>query len=77
MSTPLTRASYRNLGVALNMIMRPTPWLNILGALTFIAFGIGIYLALVTSPPDENQGDLIRIMYAHVSVAWVCFLAVF
>ena len=77
MSTPLTGASYRNLGVALNMIMRPTPWLNILGALTFIAFGIGIYLALVTSPPDENQGDLIRIMYAHVSVAWVCFLAVF
>ena len=65
MSTPLTGASYRNLGVALNMIMRPTPWLNILGALTFIAFGIGIYLALVTSPPDENQGDLIRIFSSN------------
>ena len=77
MSTPLTGVYYRNRGVNVNTIVRQTPWLNLLGALTLVAFGIGIYLALVTSPPDKNQGDLIRIMYAHVSVAWVCFLAVF
>lgn len=51
-------------------------WLNLLGLLTVGLFVIGGYLALVVSPPDTNQGDLIRIMYAHVSAAWVCFLAV-
>ncbi|UCH26060.1 MAG: cytochrome c biogenesis protein CcsA [Trueperaceae bacterium] len=51
-------------------------WLNALGLITLALFGVGAYLSLVVSPPDVNQGQLIRIMYAHVSVAWVCFLAV-
>ncbi len=52
-------------------------WLNIFAILNLCLFGLGIYLALVRSPVDVTQGDLIRIMYAHVSVAWICFLAVF
>ncbi|ADI13555.1 cytochrome c biogenesis protein CcsA [Truepera radiovictrix] len=56
----------------------PRPkWLNLLGLAALALFGVGLYLALVTSPADINQGDLIRVMYAHVSVAWICFLAVF
>ncbi len=51
-------------------------WLSALGLAMLILFGVGAILALAVSPPDINQGDLIRIMYAHVSVAWVCFLAV-
>jgi heme exporter protein C len=51
-------------------------WLNGLGLVTLALFAVGAYLGLVVSPPDANQGDLIRIMYAHVSAAWVCFLAV-
>ena len=51
-------------------------WLNALGLATVTLLGVGAYLGLVVSPPDVNQGDLIRIMYAHVSAAWVCFLAV-
>lgn len=51
-------------------------WLTLLGVVCLVGLGIGAYLALVVSPPDVNQGDLIRIMYAHVSVAWICFLAV-
>jgi heme exporter protein C len=51
-------------------------WLNALGLVALALFAVGAYLALVVSPPDTNQGDLIRIMYAHVSAAWVCFLAV-
>jgi heme exporter protein C len=51
-------------------------WLNIFGLITLLLFGVGAYLGLVASPVDQNQGDLIRIMYAHVSAAWVCFLAV-
>jgi heme exporter protein C len=51
-------------------------WLTVFGLATLVLFGVGIYLGLVVSPQDQNQGDLIRIMYAHVSAAWVCFLAV-
>jgi heme exporter protein C len=51
-------------------------WLNVFGLATLLLFAVGAYLGLVVSPIDQNQGDLIRIMYAHVSAAWVCFLAV-
>lgn len=51
-------------------------WLKVTAGVTLVAFAVGIYLALVVSPQDVNQGQLIRIMYAHVSVAWVCFVAV-
>jgi heme exporter protein C len=51
-------------------------WLRLLGLSTVVLFAVGAYLALVVSPPDVNQGQLIRMMYAHVSVAWVCFVAV-
>jgi len=44
--------------------------------MTLVLFAVGTVLALIVSPPDVNQGDLIRIMYAHVSVVWVGFLAV-
>jgi heme exporter protein C len=52
-------------------------WLNLFGLIIIGLFGYGLYMAFFASPPDVNQGQLIRIMYAHVSVAWVCFLAVF
>lgn len=51
-------------------------WLSIMGLSTLVLFGVGAYLGLRVSPPDVNQGELIRVMYAHVSVAWICFLAV-
>jgi heme exporter protein C len=31
----------------------------------------GIYLALVASPPDYQQNDMVRIMYVHVPAAWL------
>lgn len=51
-------------------------WLRVLGLAAVGLFGVGLYLALFASPADVNQGELIRIMYAHVSVAWISFLAV-
>ena len=60
----------------MNTATNRPPWLTGLGLATVVLFGVGAVLALVVSPQDVNQGDLIRIMYAHVSVAWVCFLAV-
>jgi len=57
--------------------LRPRPlWLTVLRLVALVGFGVGAFLALVVSPPDVNQGQLIRIMYAHVSVAWISFVAV-
>jgi heme exporter protein C len=51
-------------------------WLNVYGVVCLILLGVGIYLGLVVSDPEQFQGELFRITYAHVSVAWVTFLAV-
>jgi heme exporter protein C len=56
-------------------VRRPT-WLRVYFGLTLVAFAAAAYAGLVASPRDVNQGDLIRIMYAHVSVAWISFVAV-
>ena len=58
------------------LLKRRPRWLSAFGAVTFALFAVAAVLALVTSPPDVNQGDLIRVMYAHVSVVWIGFLAV-
>lgn len=63
MTTPETR------------LARPT-WLKAWGGLLIVLFAVGAYLGLVWSPQDVNQRDLIRIMYAHVSVAWIGFVAI-
>ena len=51
-------------------------WLTLLGLAALVLTVVGAYLALFPSPPDVNQGELIRIMYAHVPVAWIGFVAV-
>jgi heme exporter protein C len=38
--------------------------------LTAIAFAVGLYLSLVTAPPDYQQGETVRIMFVHVPAAW-------
>jgi heme exporter protein C len=50
--------------------------LTVFGLVTLAVVGVGLYAALIVSPPDVNQGDLIRVMYAHVPVAWIGFAAV-
>lgn len=32
---------------------------------------IGLYLGLVVSPPDYQQGEFVRIMYVHVPASWM------
>ncbi|MFQ5346703.1 MAG: heme ABC transporter permease [Rhodothalassiaceae bacterium] len=41
-----------------------------LGA-TLVLFALGLYLALVASPADYQQGDSVRIMYIHVPSAYM------
>jgi heme exporter protein C len=44
------------------------PWSGGLAALLLAA---GLYLSLVGSPPDYQQGETVRIMYVHVPAAWM------
>ncbi|ACJ00383.1 heme ABC transporter permease [Rhodospirillum centenum] len=39
--------------------------------ITVLAFAVGLWFALVASPPDYQQGDTVRIMYIHVPAAWM------
>lgn len=45
-----------------------------LGVLSLLMVAAGLYYAL-TSPPDVNQKELVRIYYLHVPSAWMSYLA--
>src|SRR5260370_18853366 len=45
--------------------------LPVLSIATALALAVGLYLALVTSPPDYQQGETVRIMFVHVPSAWI------
>lgn len=47
------------------------PWVASLSALLFAA---AVPIALVFSPPDYQQGETVRIMYIHVSSAWLMMM---
>jgi heme exporter protein C len=44
------------------------PWI---WAATLLCLLPGLYMALVTSPADYQQGETVRIMYVHVPAAWM------
>src|SRR5207302_6630244 len=44
---------------------------RLLGAATLAALALTAVMALVVSPPDEVQGDAVRLLYLHVPTAWV------
>ncbi|MBB6253523.1 heme ABC transporter permease [Nitrospirillum iridis] len=44
------------------------PWA---AGLSAVCFAAGLYLGLIASPPDYQQGDTVRIMYIHVPAAWM------
>ncbi|NUY39336.1 ABC transporter permease [Wolbachia endosymbiont of Litomosoides brasiliensis] len=44
------------------------PWLVVI---CFACFLAGMFLALVFSPEDYKQGEIVRIMYLHVPSAWL------
>jgi heme exporter protein C len=41
---------------------------------TVALFAVGLYGALVSAPPDYQQGEAVRIMYVHVPAAWMALL---
>ena len=42
--------------------------------ITILLFIIGLYGALVSAPPDYQQGETVRIMFVHVPAAWLAML---
>ncbi len=44
------------------------PWI---AWITVILFSLGLYLGLVASPADYQQGETVRMMYVHVPSAWM------
>ena len=54
---------FANPGKFLALANAILPWL---WGLTLALFAIGLYLALVRSPADYQQGETVRIMYVHV-----------
>ena len=59
----------------LRMAQAVLPWAAIACA---VCIGAGLYFALLSSPPDYQQGETVRIMYIHVPSAWMgmfCYVA--
>jgi heme exporter protein C len=46
---------------------------RILGILTLVGIALGAYLALKSSPPDENMGNAVRLLYLHVPVVTLAY----
>lgn len=45
------------------------------GISALILLALGLYLALIGSPADYQQGESVRIMYVHVPAAWCAMMA--
>ncbi len=54
--------------------IRVRPWL---GRLAIVGSVIATFMALVWAPTDAVQGDVYRILYVHVPLAWLAYLAFF
>jgi heme exporter protein C len=52
-----------------------TPFTRGLGVVILAGMTLLIILGIFVSPADVNQGESVRIMYAHVPGAWLAYLA--
>jgi heme exporter protein C len=48
---------------------------RVIGALALVGLGWLLLFGLVLSPPDENQGEAVRMLYLHVPTVWLAYLA--
>ncbi|MGH2461760.1 MAG: cytochrome c biogenesis protein CcsA [Chloroflexota bacterium] len=57
---------------------RALEWYDwLLAAVMFVSFLAALYCAFIYAPADAVQGDVQRIFYFHVSIAWLMYLAFF
>src|SRR2546426_6217005 len=55
-----------------NTLPRIRPWLGIAAAASFVVASV---MALFWAPTDAVQGNVYRILYVHVPLAWLAYLA--
>ena len=67
-STVVLMQRFANPAVFRRLSRRIMPVAAVIAAL---AGAVGLYLALVASPADYQQGETVRIMYVHVPAAWM------
>src|SRR5262249_40836301 len=48
---------------------------RVMGVATLSGLAATVVIGLFVVPPDATQGDVQRLMYVHVPIAWVMFLA--
>jgi heme exporter protein C len=48
---------------------------RVMGILAVVGLAWLLLFGLVLSPPDEAQGEAVRMLYIHVPTAWLAFLA--
>jgi heme exporter protein C len=60
----------------LDQIRADPTWLG-LSLLALLSMGAALYAALVYAPTERVQGDVQRIFYFHVPLAWTAYLAFF
>lgn len=63
---------------ALHALLKPSTFFALSGRLksglcliTLISTALGLYWALVLSPADYRQGEMVRMMYVHVPASWL------
>ena len=54
-----------------NFMQWSKPLLPLAAGACGLLLAVGLYLALIASPPDYQQGEAVRIMYVHVPSAWL------
>ena len=50
-------------------------WVGVLAVSALFGVAVTYWLGLFVTPPDVIQGQLVRLLYIHPSVAWVAYLA--
>ncbi|MBI2567607.1 MAG: cytochrome c biogenesis protein CcsA [Candidatus Schekmanbacteria bacterium] len=50
-------------------------WEDAVGAIGLILLGVGHYMGLFIAPKEAMMGDVGRILYVHVPVAWISMLS--
>ncbi|MBW2258501.1 MAG: cytochrome c biogenesis protein CcsA [Deltaproteobacteria bacterium] len=50
-------------------------WEHVAALIGLVLLVVGQVMGLVYSPPEQEMGDVVRILYVHVPAAWVAMLA--
>ena len=50
---------------------------RVIGVLALAGTAVTVWLGMWVTPPDKDQGDLVRLVYVHPGVAWVALYLAF